>query len=499
MLYAQENQITIPLGTLKGKTIESVLIRYANDAGLKSAGSDYKADLDYIKLVEAEPLNYDKDSLVDYAYILRGTNNFGGAYFSRGLTGPMVAVPHGFNFWAPETSTGNTMFDYRAGYINGFRCSHEPSIWVGDRSVWRFMPGVGNASGICTYSHDNVIARPYYFSVQFDEKAASPANGIQVELSPTDHGMITRLSYPSGAGDAYLDIKDLSGLTFDTASRSFQGYKNADSNQMPEMFVYGTFDQPFTVSGSRVTFTGGRTVQMRAATSFISLAQAKNNLELELSDDFDTVKAAAKKLWNDKLSQIEIEGATEEQRIAFYSNLYRLYLYPNNMGEYTGKGSADGWQYMSPYTKQVEDGKLYYNNGFWDTYRTTWAAYSLLTPTQNNEMLAGLIRHYQDSNWMPRWIAPAGTNSMVGTSSDVIFGDAMMRGAQLTDEQWQLAYQSALKKRLHVHLLRRRRRPGRHRQGPVPGLHPRRQPEVLLVHRGLHQRLRHRQPGPEAG
>ena len=46
---------------------------------------------------------------------------------------------------------------------------------------------------------------------------------------------------------------------------------------------------------------------------------------------------------------------------------------------------------------------------------------------------------------MPRWIAPAGTNSMVGTSSDVIFADAMLRGATLTDEQWQLAYQSALK------------------------------------------------------
>ena len=100
---------------------------------------------------------------------------------------------------------------------------------------------------------------------------------------------------------------------------------------------------------------------------------------------------------------------------------------------------------MSPYTKTVKDGKLYYNNGFWDTYRTTWAAYSLFTPKQNNELLLGLIHHFEDSGWMPRWIAPAGTNSMVGTSSDVIFADAMLRGATLTDEQWQLAYQSALK------------------------------------------------------
>ena len=184
---------------------------------------------------------------------------------------------------------------------------------------------------------------------------------------------------------------------------------------------------------------------MRAATSFISAEQAKKNLEQELRGDFDAVKAAAKKLWNDKLSQFEIEGASEEQLITFYSCLYRLYLYPNNMGEQTGNGSEGGWQYMSPYTKKVTDGKLYYNNGFWDTYRTTWAAYSLFTPEQNNELLLGLIHHFEDSGWMPRWIAPAGTNSMVGTSSDVIFADAMLRGATLTNEQWQLAYQSALK------------------------------------------------------
>ena len=215
---------------------------------------------------------------------------------------------------------------------------------------------------------------------------------------------------------------------------------------MPKMYIYGTFDQAFTDDGTRAVFEQGtKPVVMRAATSFISAEQAKKNLEQELRGDFDAVKAAAKKLWNDTLSQFEIVGASEEQLITFYSCLYRLYLYPNNMGEQTGNGSEGGWQYMSPYTKKVTDGKLYYNNGFWDTYRTTWAAYSLFTPKQNNELLLGLIHHFEDSGWMPRWIAPAGTNSMVGTSSDVIFADAMLRGATLTNEQWQLAYQSALK------------------------------------------------------
>ena len=447
MLYAQENQILIQLGALKDKTIEEIGIGYANSADLKADGGDFKGTLNSIRIENVAPLNYSKESLVDYAYILRGTNNFGGAFFSRGLTGPMVAVPHGFNFWAPENDTGNTMFDYNAGYIRGFRCSHEPSIWVGDRSVWRFMPGVNtSANGRAIYDQENVTAKPYYFSVQFSQSASNPASGVRTELSPTDHGMITRITYPENAQTPYINISDVSGLAFDTAAKSFSGYKNADSNQMPKMYIYGTFDQAFTVNDTRAVFgQGTKTVVMRAATSFISAEQAQKNFEQELSGKFDDVKAAAKKLWNDKLSQFEIEGASEEQRITFYSCLYRLYLYPNNMGEQTGKGSEGGWQYMSPYTKTVKDGKLYYNNGFWDTYRTTWAAYSLFTPKQNNELLLGLIHHFEDSGWMPRWIAPAGTNSMVGTSSDVIFADAMLRGATLTDEQWQLAYQSALK------------------------------------------------------
>ena len=447
MLYAQENQILIQLGALKGKTIEEIDIGYANSADLKADGGDFKGTLNSIRIENVAPLNYSKESLVDYAYILRGTNNFGGAFFSRGLTGPMVAVPHGFNFWAPENDTGNTMFDYNAGYIRGFRCSHEPSIWVGDRSVWRFMPGVNtSANGRAIYDQENVTAKPYYFSVQFNQSASNPASGVRTELSPTDHGMITRITYPENAQTPYINISDVSGLAFDTAAKSFSGYKNADSNQMPKMYIYGTFDQAFTVNDTRAVFgQGTKTVVMRAATSFISAEQAQKNFEQELSGKFDDVKAAAKKLWNDKLSQFEIEGASEEQLITFYSCLYRLYLYPNNMGEKTGEDGEEGWQYMSPYTKTVKDGKLYYNNGFWDTYRTTWAAYSLFTPKQNNELLLGLIHHFEDSGWMPRWIAPAGTNSMVGTSSDVIFADAMLRGATLTNEQWQLAYQSALK------------------------------------------------------
>lgn len=80
MLYAQENQILIQLGALKGKTIEEIDIGYANSADLKADGGDFKGTLNSIRIENVAPLNYSKESLVDYAYILRGTNNFGGAF-----------------------------------------------------------------------------------------------------------------------------------------------------------------------------------------------------------------------------------------------------------------------------------------------------------------------------------------------------------------------------------------------------------------------------------
>ena len=67
-----------------------------------------------------------------------------------------------------------------------------------------------------------------------------------------------------------------------------------------------------------------------------------------------------------QLGIIEIEGATPDQMTSFYSGMYRLFMYPNLLSEQTGEGSDGGWQYRSPYgSHEVEDGVMYYNNGFW--------------------------------------------------------------------------------------------------------------------------------------
>ena len=78
---------------------------------------------------------------------------------------------------------------------------------------------------------------------------------------------------------------------------------------------------------------------------------------------------------------------------------------------------------------------MYVNNGFWDTYRTTWPAYSLLTPNKAAEMVDGFAQQYRDGGWIARWSSPGYANLMTGTSSDVAFADAYTKGVPLKDVQ----------------------------------------------------------------
>ena len=449
-------------GTL-GKTITKVLVGYHKPSNPTGADDAFTADIDDIRIEEVPQVEH--EHLSDYVYTLRGTND--GTGYSRGLVCPGTTMPHGFNFWAPVTRAGdNKMYNYQlsrdGNTLKHLTISHQASFWTGERGTYQFMANssfdpatvsdIGTGVRGAEFTHENEIAKAHHYSVTFnadDEKAG----GVTMEVTPTDHAAVMRFTFPENAPycNILLDSDRANGATtFGEDGKSFTGYSDHNSNGMQRMYVYGEFSQPFTTGrsigkGGIASFekaaSGETVVEMKVATSFISIEQAKKNLQQEIAEDegFDEIFAKAQKTWDDQLGIIEIEGATPDQMTSFYSGMYRLFMYPNLLSEQTGEGSDGGWQYRSPYgSHEVEDGVMYYNNGFWDTYRTTWGAYSLLTPSKDIEMLNGLVEHYQDQGWVPRWIAPGGTNSMVGTSSDVIFGDAAKKGLdfEVEDAFW---------------------------------------------------------------
>jgi predicted alpha-1,2-mannosidase len=472
---AQWNQRAARIGAVAaGKTIDKILVGYAKPGGPTS----FRAWFDDISIGDVA-LATPKTHLSEYAETRRGTQSSGD--FSRGNNFPATAVPHGFNFWTPVTDAGSTSWLYQyhrqnnaanRPAVQAFSASHEPSPWMGDRQTFQVMPSVGAPNANRTaralaFGHENEVAKPYYYGVTFD-------NGMRTELAPADHAALFRFTFTGDSSNLILDnVNGSAGLTLDAANQAFSGWSDVNSGSLSagytRMFMYATVDRPVAASGmlpagnrpstGYLTFdtTADKTVTMRIATSLISVAQAKHNLDLEIApaESLESVRDRAQALWDDKMHTVEVEGASADQLTTLYSNLYRLFLYPNSAYENTGTPDAPVYRHTvqsgvtSPASTPtgtgapVKDGKVFVNNGFWDTYRTTWPAYSLLTPGDAGEMVNGFVQQYSDGGWISRWSSPGYANLMVGTSSDVAFADAYLKGVKGFDPE--VAYQAAVR------------------------------------------------------
>ncbi|MDF2267471.1 GH92 family glycosyl hydrolase [Streptomyces coacervatus] len=467
ILYTNQwNNVVSQIGSVAaGRTVDRILVGYDSPKG----PAKFRGWLDDIALKPVAPQR-PKAHLSDYALTTRGTNSSGG--FSRGNNFPATAMPHGFNFWTPVTNANSLswLYDYaRANNddnlptIQAFSASHEPSPWMGDRQTFQVMPSAasgapdtGREARELAFRHENEIARPYYYGVRFE-------NGLKAEMAPTDHAAELRFTYPGDDASVIFDnVTEQAGLTLDKDNGIVTGYSDVKSGLSAgatRLFVYGVFDKPVTDGSSSgvkgyLRFDAGddHTVTLRLATSLISIDQAKDNLRQEIPDgtSFDKVKHDAQRTWDRLLGKVEVEGATPDQLTTLYSSMYRLYLYPNSGFEKVGST----YQYASPFSPmpgpdtpthtgaKIVDGKVYVNNGFWDTYRTTWPAYSLLTPSQAGEMVDGFVQQYKDGGWTSRWSSPGYADLMTGTSSDVAFADAYVKGVNFDAKA---AYDAAVK------------------------------------------------------
>lgn len=479
-LYAaQWNSVTVDLGPkAAGKTVDAILLGYDNTAGATDE-TVFGGWVDDVT-IDPSPATIDRSSPTYAVDIRRGTNSSGS--FSRGNNLPISAVPNGFTFFTPVSNATSQSWEYyyQAGnnaqnrpMLQGLGISHEPSPWMGDRNQMSVMPSItqgvptGSATGRqLSYDHASEVARPDHYRVNFDA-------GITAELAPADHGGVYRFTFPDSAptGSLVIDTVDNNGsFSVDNATGTFTGWVDNGSGLSvgrSRMFVYGVFDRPASASGTApggrtgtryATFptTSDRDVELRLSTSFISLEQAKRNHALELQGrSFSDVQGAAKKAWDDRLGVVQVEGASDTELRTLMSNLYRLNLYPNSQFENTGTATAPRYQYASPVSPKsgsatatttnaaVKDGKIYVNNGFWDTYRTVWPAYALLYPEFAAEIADGFVQQYRDGGWVARWSSPGYADLMTGTSSDVSFADLQVKGVPLPDKL--STYDAALK------------------------------------------------------
>ena len=347
--------------------------------------------------------------------------------FSRGNTLPYTGVPFGMNYFVPQTSDqeGSWFFDPHLPIFQGIRLTHQPSPWIGDYSWLLLTPVAGEISGDTlfhrqsSYNLDRATFNPHYLRI-FSERYQ-----IETQLTPTCYGASIQLRQIQGkALSIYLHADD--DLTVEqvderTVSLGQSGLTETNKSTLV-MFTALAFSQDILSINQegqdwRIDLAGAE-VQVQLATSFFSKEQALFNLP---SKDFEETKADVKASWEDLLGRFDVVETGPVDRTFFDHCLYRLFLFPQTFYEVNEQGETIHIDLASGTSKP---GLLFTNNGFWDTFRTTFPLFALIIPEHYRQFLEGFLNSYRDTGYLPKWLAPDERGMMPGTLIDGVLADS---------------------------------------------------------------------------
>jgi predicted alpha-1,2-mannosidase len=126
-------------------------------------------------------------------------------------------------------------------------------------------------------------------------------------------------------------------------------------------------------------------VELKIGLSFVSLANAKQNLEKEVANkSFATVRNEATQAWEKLLSSVQVKGGTDKQKQMLYSCLYRSFLWPALRSDVNG-------EYTDANRQVVKGDFQYYTEpSLWDTYRNKDVLLGLITPTVTLDVIKSM-------------------------------------------------------------------------------------------------------------
>jgi putative alpha-1,2-mannosidase len=90
--------------------------------------------------------------------------------------------------------------------------------------------------------------------------------------------------------------------------------------------------------GGYVKFDSDEQIEVGTGVSFVSVEQARRNLDLQATGNFDETVEEARAAWLGKLSRVEIEGVNQtskayDQKIIFYTAMFHALQYPNDFSD----------------------------------------------------------------------------------------------------------------------------------------------------------------------
>lgn len=348
-------------------------------------------------------------------------------------TYPTVHLPNSMLRVYPERS------DYTTDQLKGLPVaitSHRGS------SAFNISPIQGSAESLVPvkmYSYDKEKIVPYEYYVYLDDEQ------VDVHYAPSHRSGIYSLNFKK-SGNNYIVINVGDGVLH-ADGNSVSGYQVIDGTPTKIYLYLETREIPVAVGAitdGEVSFdkktvegqnqalvldfgANEKNIKLRYGISFIDAEQAKKNLQGEI-EAYNVEKTArtGRELWNKTLSKILIEGGSCDDKVVFYTSLYRTYERMINVSE--------GGRYYSPFDNTVHDDNgvpFYTDDWIWDTYRATHPLRILIDTDIENDMITSYLRMAEQSEegWVPTFPEITGdSHRMNGNHAVAVVWDAYVKG-----------------------------------------------------------------------
>lgn len=431
---------------------------------------------------------------VDYVNPFVGTTNYG-------TTNPGAVVPQGMMSATPFNVMGSednkydkdkqwwsTPYEVNNKYLTGFSHVNLSGVGCPDLGSLLLMPTSGELNVKYTQygsEYTDEVAVPGYYSNMLTKY------GIKCEMTATPRTSRARFTFHRGQGNLLMNLGE--GLTNETGAtvrfvndREIEGSKLLGTfcynpqavfpiyfvmriDKAPATRGYWKLQRPMQgveaewdgysgkyklytsyskeMSGDDVgawfTFdtTEGEAIEVSIGVSFVSIENARLNLETEqpAGTTFDQIRAQARKKWNEDLSRILVEGGTEEQKGVFYTALYHTMIHPNILQDVNGQ-----YPQMEGDKILTTDRNRYTVYSLWDTYRNFHQLMTLVYPERQMDMVCTMLDMYREHGWFPKWeLYGRETLTMEGDPSIPVIVDTWMKG--LRDFDINLAYEGMYK------------------------------------------------------
>ncbi len=282
-------------------------------------------------------------------------------------------------------------------------------------------------------SYENEVTRPYRYDLYLGE------DQIKVSYAPSHQSAIYRFVFRDTTKSAQLNLASFGGEV-SYSNGALSGY-DLLSDRKNRVYIYAetSLEAESVESSERgisLNFGSAPEVSLRYAVSFISVEQAKANLEREIANyDLEALACRGRKIWNEALGKIEIEGGSYDDKVVLYTSLYRTFERPVNISE-------DG-RYFSAFDGGVHsDGgrDFYLDDWLWDTYRATHPLRLMIDSGVESDILHSYITmgkyRPEGEDWLPTFPKITGDSHGMNCNHGVVsLLDAWVKGVRDFDLQ----------------------------------------------------------------